>query len=96
MAHDAPGEERFARQDVPPDRATTGPATSRRGVATRHRNHGWYWLFVLPFVFTLLPWIYNTDSPELFGMPFFYWYQMAWVPITVILTIVVYIKTKGA
>ena len=96
MAHEAPGEERFARQDVPPDRATTDRPTSGRGVATSDRNHSWYWLFVLPFVFTLLPWIYNTDSPELFGMPFFYWYQMAWVPVTVVLTIVVYIKTKGA
>ena len=46
-------------------------------------------------VFTLLPWIFNTDSPELFGMPFFYWYQMAWVIITVILTVIVYVKTKG-
>jgi hypothetical protein len=29
-------------------------------------------------------------------MPFFYWYQMIWVPITVIITILVYVKTKGA
>jgi hypothetical protein len=91
MAHDAPGEERFTRQDVAPDRAT-----ARRGVPTHDRNHGWYWLFLIPAVFTLLPWIYNTASPELFGVPFFYWYQMAWVPITVVITIVVYVKTKGA
>jgi hypothetical protein len=91
MAYDAPGEERFTRQEARPDR---GPGP--RGVPVQDRSTGWYWLFAIPFVFTLLPWIYNTDSPELFGMPFFYWYQMAWVPITVIITVLVYIKTKGA
>jgi hypothetical protein len=93
MASEAPGEERFTRQDAPRDREG---GTTPRGVAVRERNHSWYWLFAIPFVFTLLPWIYNTDSPEFLGMPFFYWYQMAWVPITVIITVLVYIKTKGA
>jgi hypothetical protein len=88
MASDASREDRFTRQESAPP--------SARGRPRGEGSHTWYWLFVLPFVFTLLPWIYNTDSPELFGMPFFYWYQMAWVPITVIITIVVYIKTKGA
>jgi Protein of unknown function (DUF3311) len=94
MAYDAPGEERFTRQDEPRERER-GPAPGKRGVPVHDRNHGWYWLFAIPFVFTLLPWIYNTNDPELFGMPFFYWYQMLWVPITVVLTILVYIKTKG-
>jgi hypothetical protein len=26
-------------------------------------------------------------------MPFFYWYQMAWVPISVLLTVIVYRAT---
>ncbi|MBV8489434.1 MAG: DUF3311 domain-containing protein [Candidatus Eremiobacteraeota bacterium] len=39
-------------------------------------------LLILPFVATLLPWIYNRAEPELFGMPFFYWYQLAWVLVT--------------
>jgi len=85
MAHDASREERFTRSD--------GPAA--RGVPSGDRNQGLYWLFAIPFVATLLPWIYNTNSPELIGIPFFYWYQMAWVPITVVLTVLVYIKTKG-
>ena len=41
----------------------------------------------------LFPWIYNTDTPELFGIPFFCWYQMAWVPISAVLTIFVYRAT---
>jgi hypothetical protein len=89
MAYDASREDRFTREQP----AARGDG--RRGVPSHDRNHGWYWLFAIPFVFTLLPWLYNTDSPELFGMPFFYWYQMAWVPVTVVITVFVYKKTKG-
>ena len=86
MAYDASREERFTRSD--------GPAA--RGVPSGDRNQGLYWLFAIPFVATLLPWIYNTNSPELIGIPFFYWYQMAWVPVTVIITVFVYRRTKGS
>ncbi|HEY1868638.1 MAG TPA: DUF3311 domain-containing protein [Candidatus Cybelea sp.] len=41
-----------------------------------------YVLLVLPFVGTLIPPIYNHARPALFGMPFFYWYQLAWVLVT--------------
>jgi hypothetical protein len=86
MAHDTSREERFARAET---------ANARRGVRVHERNKSWYWLFLLPFFGVFLPWIYNTNDPELFGIPFFYWYQMLWVPLTVILTVIVYRKTKG-
>ena len=89
MAYDASREDRFARDAAPEGR-------SKRGVPVHDRNTGWYWLFAIPFVATLLPWIYNTNSPELIGIPFFYWYQMAWVPVTVIITVFVYRRTKGS
>ncbi|HVA32688.1 MAG TPA: DUF3311 domain-containing protein [Candidatus Baltobacteraceae bacterium] len=55
-----------------------------------------YLLLVLPFAGTLLPWIYNRPQPPLFGMPFFYGYQLAWVPITaVLLGLVVYLTREG-
>lgn len=51
-----------------------------------------YWLLVVPFVATLLPFLYNRAEPALFGMPFFYWYQLAWVMITgSLLGLVVYL-----
>ena len=51
-----------------------------------------YLLLVIPFVATLLPFLYNRPAPALFGMPFFYWYQLAWVLITAsLLGIVVYV-----
>jgi hypothetical protein len=56
------------------------------------RNRAAYLLLIVPFVATLLPWIYNRAEPSLFGLPFFYWYQLAWVVITAgILGLVVYL-----
>jgi hypothetical protein len=56
----------------------------------RRPSRWWYVLLVLPFVGLLYPPLYAKDSPELFGFPFFYWYQFAWVPIAALLTWTVY------
>jgi uncharacterized membrane protein len=90
MAYDASREERFTRGPDAPDRGT------HAGRRRHETNTTWYWLFVLPFVFTLLPFIYNTSSPTFIGMPFFYWYQTLWIVITAVITYLVYIKTRGS
>lgn len=54
-----------------------------------------YLLLILPFFGTLLPWIYNRAHPSLFGLPFFYWYQLAWVVITAALLGAVVYLTRG-
>jgi len=59
------------------------------------RNRRWYWLLMLPLVGVLIPQIYNTEDPRLIGIPFFYWYQMLWIFISVACTVTVYRKTKG-
>ena len=41
-----------------------------------------------------IPPLYATEDPELFGFPFFYWYQFAWVPLTAGITYFVYRKTR--
>jgi hypothetical protein len=46
------------------------------------RTYGWYALLILPFAATLFPGLYNRIDPALFGLPFFYWFQMAWVIVT--------------
>ena len=52
--------------------------------------HRWL-LLVLPFIGLLWVPFYNTDAlPALFGFPFFYWYQLLWVPITAFLIWLVY------
>ena len=54
-------------------------------------GRAWYAILIAPFVGTLLPWFYNRAEPVLFGLPFFYWYQLAWVIVTaMLLGLVVY------
>jgi apolipoprotein N-acyltransferase len=89
-------QDASSRQRSTGEGAGAGGAPPRvRGVATRETGAKWQWLFLVPFFGTFLPWIYNTQDPELFGMPFFYWYQIVWLPISVIVTIIVYLKTRG-
>ena len=47
-------------------------------------------LLLLPFVGLLWVPFYNFQDPALFGFPFFYWYQLAWVPISSLLIWLVY------
>ena len=54
----------------------------------------WYILLLLPFAGLLYPPLYTRETPELFGFPFFYWYQFAWVPLTAGLTYLVYRMTR--
>ena len=55
----------------------------------------WYWLLVVPMVGLLIPPIYNHADPTLIGIPFYYWYQMLWIPLSVICTVLVYKRTRG-
>lgn len=49
------------------------------------------WLLLLvPYVGLLWVPFFNRTQPELFGFPFFYWYQLAWVPVTSLLIWLVY------
>lgn len=42
-------------------------------------------LLLIPFVGLLWVPFYNRIDPTLFGLPFFYWYQLLWVPVTAFL-----------
>lgn len=59
------------------------------------RSRVWYWLLLVPLLGTLIPPLYNREDPALFGLPFFYWYQLVWVPIGVLVTVIVYRRTRG-
>jgi Protein of unknown function (DUF3311) len=47
-------------------------------------------LLLLPYLGLLWVPLYNRMEPTLFGFPFFYWYQLVWVPVTVLLIWFVY------
>lgn len=52
-------------------------------------------LLVLAIVLPLVPQLYSFDAPRLGGMPFFYWYQLLWVPISAALSGVAYWLTTS-
>ena len=43
-----------------------------------------------PFVALLWVNSYSRLTPRFIGIPFFYWYQMAWVPLAALLTYTAY------
>jgi len=53
----------------------------------------WYWLLIVPFVALLAP-VYLKIEPTLGGFPFFYWYQLAVLILSAILTWIVYRATR--
>jgi len=48
-------------------------------------------LLVIPFIALLWVGSYAKATPRLLGFPFFYWYQLAWVFITAVLTFIAYL-----
>ena len=54
----------------------------------------WVLLLIVPIVIPLIPMIYNRVEPTLFDIPAFYWIQLAFVPMSAILTGIVYMKTR--
>jgi len=46
---------------------------------SRRKFHPVYLLLVVPYVALLWVPFYNRIEPTLFGIPFFYWFQMVWI-----------------
>jgi len=61
----------------------------------RSRRRYWSWLLVVPLLLLVYPGLYACSAPELFGFPFFYWYQFAVVIVTALLTGAVYWLTRN-
>ena len=57
-------------------------------------RRAWYLLLALPFIALLDVPIYDRIDPLFAGIPFFYWYQLAWVVLTAMLLGVVYLATR--
>jgi hypothetical protein len=70
---------------VPEPQANTKPI---------RRRSGWVLPLVLPYLGLCFPQIYARSLPTLWGFPFFYWYQFAWVILTSVLLARVYHKLK--
>jgi hypothetical protein len=69
-----------------PEKSRLTRDTAIRGPARPAPYIGAGILLAAAILLPLMPQLYSFDAPRLGGMPFFYWYQLLWVPISAILT----------
>ena len=50
-------------------------------------------LLLVPMLVLYVP-FYNRIEPTLFGFPFFYWFQLGWIFVSMIITAFVYYATE--
>jgi Protein of unknown function (DUF3311) len=53
-------------------------------------------LLAVPLIALALVGTYASDSPTLWGFPFFFWYQLLWVLLTPVFTGLAYLVIKRA
>ena len=70
------------------------PAEHKPPEARRRERSRWYLLLPVAVVIPLLTPLYNRTSPELGGLPFFYWFQMALVVMGASVTGIVQLATR--
>jgi hypothetical protein len=68
--------------------------TPETNLQSKHRNW-WSLLLVLPYIGLCFPQMYARATPALWGFPFFYWYQFAWVILASALMGIVYWKYRA-
>ncbi|HEX5404015.1 MAG TPA: DUF3311 domain-containing protein [Pseudonocardiaceae bacterium] len=78
--------------------STTPPPTSPPDAQSPRRASGlivtpWNLLLLLPMLMLVVPW-FNHTEPSLGGLPFFYWYQFAFVIVGVACVWIVYAATR--
>lgn len=59
----------------------------------RWRNKHLLWLLLIPYLVLYVP-MYNMVEPQLFGFPFFYWFQLGWIFVSMIITAFVFYATQ--
>lgn len=57
-------------------------------------RYWWFLPLLLPFIGVLCVPAYNHIAPKLWGIPFFFWYQFAWVFVSATITAIVYVKSE--
>jgi hypothetical protein len=50
-------------------------------------------LLLIPMLVLYVP-LYNSVEPTLFGFPFFYWFQLLWIFVSMAVTAFVYYGTE--
>jgi hypothetical protein len=72
-----------------------GLAGRRRGNASALKVVA-YVLLVGECLVILIPSIYGRATPKLFGFPFFYWFQLLWIIVGMVVTGIAYLLIERA
>ena len=67
---------------------------SGRAVPSQQARTRWKLLLILPYLGLCFPAMYARATPPLWGFPFFYWYQFAWVVLASAIIGLVYRKLR--
>lgn len=78
-----------------PRHAPHPPARPRSRVRVRRADASrWHWLLLVPIVLPLIPAVYNRIEPTLFGIPFFFWGQLAFAFLASAVIAVVHLMVR--
>ena len=64
--------------------------------AGKHRSNRIRLLLAVPYLALLFPVVYARNTPALWGIPFFYWYQFLWVLLASALIGLVFHRTRNS
>ncbi len=70
------------------------PTSSTAHVKKAKRNPSTWLMLLVPYLALCFPKLYARATPELFGFPFFYWYQFLWVILTSTILGIVYLRLR--
>lgn len=54
----------------------------------------WHWLLFVPIGLPLVTPLYNRADPALFGLPFYYWCQLAFAGVAAFFVLIIHVATK--
>lgn len=58
----------------------------------RKPTQWWFVLLLAPFIGVLWVPFFNRVDPQIWGVPFFFWYQFSWVVVSALVTALVYFR----
>jgi hypothetical protein len=68
----------------------------RKGANVGALRIGAYTLLLGECLVILVPSVYGRATPKLFGIPFFYWFQLLWIIVGMIVTGIAYLLVQRA
>ena len=72
------------------DKSTSGESKTK---TTGFQFSAWNLVLLIPLAILITP-LFNFARPQLWGLPFFYWFQLAFVVVGVLCVGIVYVMTR--